>query len=188
MGNNSLYCSQGRYIQGRRFVLTLKCMVQVVKRRVKQGEEGKFSISSSPEGGWGRGEVPGTQWGSLHVWSRSASPWDQGHQPHQPGGVTGGQERWHLWTSPGDECPHGHQPPRQKSMSHRWEGKRSGDGGAVGRSGSHHAQGMPVQRVPVKMPIATVGSKVRGGRREDGWGSCYMAVVTTFSSSSRVFS
>lgn len=56
------------------------------------------------------------------------------------------------------------------------------------RSGSCHAWGMPVQRVPVKTPIATAGSKVREGRWVAGQGACYMAVVITLSSGSRVFS
>lgn len=56
------------------------------------------------------------------------------------------------------------------------------------RSGSRCTPGMLVQRVPAKMPIATVGSKVRRRRRSAGRSACYMAVVITLSSGSRVFS
>lgn len=39
-----------------------------------------------------------------------------------------------------------------------------------------------------EMPIATAGSKVRGGRSMASQGRCYMAVVITLSSGSTLFS
>lgn len=80
----------------------------------------------------------------------------------------------HMDTSPRGRraCPAGGKGKDQE-MEVPWRGLR--------------ATVHPVQRVPVEMPIMTAGSKVRGGRVA-GQGACYMAVVITLSSGSRVFS
>lgn len=183
IGNNSLYCSPGRYVQRGRLVLTFKCMLWVVKRRVNWGEKSRFSISSSLEGSWEHGAVPGTQQDPLCVLNRSAPSWEPTWDitspsrwgEHQAGEVAPPDLSWGQLLS-GEE-----------SMSQGWERRRSGGAGAVQRPGPCHSGGASAE-VSVQTPIAIAGSEWRGDRREETRGSRYMAVVITFSSGSTVFS
>lgn len=141
------------------------------------GEKSRFSISSSLEGSWERGEVPGTQQDPLCVLNllglgTSTSPTRWGD--HRAGEVAPPDLSW------------GHLFSGEKSMSHRWKRKGSGGGGAVKRPGPVTHGGASAEGL-CENAHRSSGKRIERKRRVAG-GRCYMAVVITFSSGSTVFS